>query len=174
MPISPTPLAFFFLLLPLAAAAPNHATLAAMSSSSAAAPPVVRSGVWDGSEVDDDHIEFLRKTRRLPGEDLVRARAAPEREVSPAPEEGERVVFRSHLMRGLGLPASSFFRSFLEFHGLQPHHLTPNTVVLLSAFVTLCEGYLGVLPTLELWGSSSSPSWTRVCRACRLRVAPSS
>ena len=24
--------------------------------------------------------------------------------------------------------------------------------MLLSAFVTLCEGFLGVLPTLELWG----------------------
>ena len=123
-----------------------------MSSSSAAAPAAVRSGVWDGSEVDDDHIEFLFKTRRLPGENLVRACAAPAREVSPVPEEGERVVFRSHLMRGLGLPASGFFRSFVEFHDLQPHHLTPNTMVLLSAFVTLCEGFLGVLPTLELWG----------------------
>ena len=55
-------------------------------------------------------------------------------------------------MRGLGLPASGFFRSFLEFHGLQPHHLTPNTVVLLAAFATQCEGFLGVLPTIELWG----------------------
>ena len=53
-------------------------------------------------------------------------------------------------MRGLGLPASGFFRSFLEFHSLQPHHLTPNMVVLLSAFATLCEDFLGVLPTLEL------------------------
>ena len=52
----------------------------------------------------------------------------------------------------LGLPASSFLQSFREFYGLQPHHLTPNTVVLLSAFVALCEGFLGVLPTLELWG----------------------
>ena len=25
-------------------------------------------------------------------------------------------------------------------------------MVLLSGFVTLCEGYLGILPTLELWG----------------------
>ena len=25
-------------------------------------------------------------------------------------------------------------------------------MVLLSAFVALCEGFLGVLPTLELWG----------------------
>ena len=55
-------------------------------------------------------------------------------------------------MRGLGLPASGFFRDFLLFHGIQPHHLTPNTVVLLSAFATLCEGFLGVLPTIELWG----------------------
>ena len=123
-----------------------------MSSSSATAAPAVRSSVWDGSEVDDDNIEFLRQTRRLPDADLVRARAAPEGEILPAPEEGERVIFRSHLMRGLGLPTSGFFRSFLEFHGLQPHHLTPNTVVLLSAFATLCEGFLGVLPTIELWG----------------------
>ena len=123
-----------------------------MSSSSAAAAPAVRSGTWDGSEVDDDLTEFLRKTRRLPGTHLVRARTTPAKEISPAPEEGEWVIFRSHLMRGLGLPASGFFLSFLEFHGLQPHHLTPNTVVLLSAFATLCEGFLGVLPTIELWG----------------------
>ena len=88
------------------------------------------------------------------------------------PQEGERDIFCSYCLCGLGLPASSFFRSFLEFYGLQPHHLPPNTVVLLSAFVTLCEGYLGVLPTLKLWGSSSSPSWARARRACRLRVAP--
>ena len=105
---------------------------------------------WDGSNVHEDHVEFLRKTRRLPGADKVWVRLAPAREITPEPEEGERVVFRSHFLRGIGLPASAFFRSFLEFYQLQPHHLTPNTVVLLSAFVTWCEGYLGVLPTLEL------------------------
>src|SRR3954469_1020705 len=123
-----------------------------MSSTSAAAPAAVRSGVWDGSEIDDDMIDFLRKMRRIPGAHLVQARAPPPTEVTPAPEEGERLVFRSHLMRGLGLPASGFFRSFLDFHGLQPHHLTPNTVVLLAAFTALCKGFLGVLPTIELWG----------------------
>ena len=79
-----------------------------MSSSSAAAP-AVRSGVWDGSEVEEEHFEFLRQTRRLTSADLVRARAALKGEIRPAPEEGERVVFRSHLMRGRGLSASSFF-----------------------------------------------------------------
>ena len=109
---------------------------------------MLRNGDWDGSNVHKDHIDFLRKTRRLRGEDEVRVRLAPKKEISPAPEEGQRVIFRSHFLRGLGLPASGFFRSFLEFYQLQPHHLTPNTVVLLSAFVTLCEGFLAVLPTL--------------------------
>ena len=109
-----------------------------------------RGGDWDGSNIHEDHIEFLRQTRRLPGENFVRVRLAPEKEISPAPEEGERVIFRSHCLRGFGLPASRFLRAFLEFYHL--HHLTPNAVMLLSAFVTLCEGFLCVLPTLELWG----------------------
>lgn len=109
-------------------------------------------GEWDGSNVHDGHVEFLRATRRIPNEACLKTRLPAEREISPAPQAGEYVVFRSHFLRGFGLPASSFFKKFLDFYRLQPHHLTPNTVVLLSAFVTLCEGYLGVLPTLELWG----------------------
>src|SRR3954462_8771975 len=97
-------------------------------------------------------IDFLRQTRRIPIASPATRPAPPPPEVSPPPAEGERVVFRSHLTRGLGLPASGFFRSFLEFHGLQPHHLTPNTVVLLAAFASLCEGFLGVFPTIEPWG----------------------
>ena len=80
-----------------------------MSSSSTAAPPPVRSGTWDGSEVHEDHIEFLRRTHRLPGEDRVQVHLVPEGEISPAPQEGEWVIFRSHCLRGQGLPASSFF-----------------------------------------------------------------
>ena len=75
-----------------------------------------RGGDWDGSNVHDDHIDFLHKTRQLPGRDYVWVRLAPEKEISPAPEEDERVIFRSHCLRGLGLPASGFFRSFVEFY----------------------------------------------------------
>ena len=107
-------------------------------------------GDWDGSTVIEDHISFLRDTRRMPSVAFVKARVPPETEISPVPQEGERVVFRSHFLRGFGLPASGFMRSFLNFYQVQPHHLTPNTVVLLAAFVTTCAGYLGTLPTLEL------------------------
>ena len=112
-----------------------------------------RGGDWDGSNVNEDHITFLHETRCLPGASYVKARVPPEGEISPVPGEGERVVFRSHFIRGFGLPASGFLRSFLEFYHLQPHHTMPNTVMLLSAFVTMCEGYLRILPAIKLRGA---------------------
>ena len=131
-----------------------------------------RAGDWDGPNVIEDHITYLRNTRRLPGEGYVEARVPPAKEIPPAPEEGERVIFCSHFLQGFGLPVSGFLRSFLQFYHLQLHQLTPNTVVLLSAFVTLCEGYLGVLSTLELWGSSSTPNSVSLPRTRRLSAAP--
>ena len=61
---------------------------------------------------------LLHPMLRLPDGSLVRVRLAPEREISPAPEEGKRVVFRSHCLRGFGLPLSGFLCSFLEFYKL--------------------------------------------------------
>ena len=89
-------------------------------------------------------------TRRPPYSDNMGVRLPPGLEISPRSEPGEYVIFRAHFLRSFALSVSSFFWEFLHFYRLQPHHLTPNTVVLLSAFVTLCEGYLGVLPTIEL------------------------
>nr|XP_020164787.1 tol-Pal system protein TolA-like [Aegilops tauschii subsp. strangulata] len=34
---------------------------------------MARSRAWDGSEVHEDHIDFLRQTRRLPGKDYVKS-----------------------------------------------------------------------------------------------------
>ena len=115
-----------------------------------------KGGDWDGSTVIEDHIAFLRDMCRMPSAAFVKARVPPEEEISLVPRGDEWVVFRSHFLRGFGLPASGFFRLFLDFNHLQPHHLMPNSVTLLSALVTACEGYIGILPTLELWGHSST------------------
>ena len=66
------------------------------------------SSSWDGSNVHEDHIDFLHQMRRLPRTDYVGVHLAPKGEISPAPEEDERVIFRSHCLHGLGLPASGF------------------------------------------------------------------
>ena len=72
------------------------------------------SSSWDGSNIYEDHVEFLRRTRRLPGENFVRVRQASVREISPAPEEGERVIFRSHCLRGFGLRRADSFEPSLN------------------------------------------------------------
>ena len=61
-------------------------------------------GDWDGSNVHEYHVEFLRKTRRLPGADKVEVRLVPAKELTPEPREGERVVFRSHFFAASACP----------------------------------------------------------------------
>ena len=108
-----------------------------------------RRGTWQGSVVTEAHIEWARKSRRIPP--AVECRVPPAGEISPSPRLGERVIFLSHLQRGFGLPASNFFRQFLDTFGLQPHHLPANVFVFLSSFVCLFEGYLGLWPKLHHW-----------------------
>ncbi|KAE8818325.1 hypothetical protein D1007_03959 [Hordeum vulgare] len=77
----------------------------------------------------------------------------PGAETAPTPEDGEIIVFDEHFYRGFGLPASTFFSNWLICFGLHPHHLAPNAILQLSAFVILCEGFLGIEPRLDLWQS---------------------
>ncbi|KAE8791839.1 hypothetical protein D1007_33668 [Hordeum vulgare] len=75
----------------------------------------------------------------------------PGTETAPTPAMGEIVVFDEHFYRGFRLPASSFFSEWLHLFGLQPHHLGPNAILQLSAFVVLCEDFMGIEPRLDLW-----------------------
>ena len=96
----------------------------------------------------EDDIARLVRLRRIPSEVITRA---PGDEVAPDPQPGERVVFGAHFDRGLGLPASPFLRQFLDFFGLQPHHLPANAFVTLSCYVAFMEGYAGLWPDVEFW-----------------------
>ncbi|KAK1642766.1 hypothetical protein QYE76_060571 [Lolium multiflorum] len=98
--------------------------------------------------LQDDDIARLVRLRRIPAGVITRAPGAEE---EPRPEPGERVVFGAHLDRGLGLPASNFFRRFLDHFGLQPHHLPANAMILLSCYVAFMEGYAGLWPDVEFW-----------------------
>ncbi|KAK1645346.1 hypothetical protein QYE76_063151 [Lolium multiflorum] len=69
----------------------------------------------------------------------------------PKPDADERVLTKAWVERGLSLPYSEFFLSILSTYGLQPHNICPNSYLLLSNFVTLCEGHLGIRPDVRLW-----------------------
>ena len=94
------------------------------------------------TQVDiDDMVEgglIPHKAARLPG-----------KEMEPNPREGECVLIATHVDRGFSLPPSPFFRAFLNFFRAQLHHFTPNSIVYLAAFVSLCECFLGCRPH---WG----------------------
>jgi hypothetical protein len=115
-----------------------------------AAPPALPKGSWEGSWVKEKQIELLRRGRVLPPVDLVGCRPAGSERV-PTPGPGEAVVFYDHFPRGFALPASGFMRRFLDHFRLQPHHIGANAMMILSAFATLCEAYLGIWPNVELF-----------------------
>ncbi|KAM0857704.1 hypothetical protein ACQ4PT_048304 [Festuca glaucescens] len=109
-------------------------------------PASYTRGSWRGSDVSQAEIDWLYRSRRIPEEVFCRI---PGNEREPVPNPGEVVVFTAHFERGFGLPASDFFRHFLDFYELQPHHLPGNAVFYLSSFVSFVEGFVGLLPTVE-------------------------
>jgi hypothetical protein len=53
--------------------------------------------------------------------------------------------------RGFGARSHRFLRSLLWSYGLELRHLTPSWIMHLAAFVTLCEAYIRIEPSLNLW-----------------------
>jgi hypothetical protein len=61
------------------------------------------------------------------------------------------MMFFSFLLRGLSLPAHEFLRGLLFVYGVQLHQLTPNSILHIACFITLCESFLGIEPHFLLW-----------------------
>ncbi|KAK1614355.1 hypothetical protein QYE76_019872 [Lolium multiflorum] len=71
--------------------------------------------------------------------------------LAPAPEDNEMVLTKALVERGFSFPPSDFFLEILKVYGLQPHNISPNSVLAISNHVTLCEGHLRVTPELPLF-----------------------
>ncbi|KAI5005478.1 hypothetical protein ZWY2020_032721 [Hordeum vulgare] len=82
---------------------------------------------------------IIHKSWRLPAEN----------EVEPAPREGERVLLLSHVYRAFSLPPHPFFKGIMNNFGAQLHHFPPNAIAHLSAFIVMCECFIGCPPH---WG----------------------
>ena len=74
---------------------------------------------------------------------------APGNKLETAPQGDERVILVSHLLRGMTIPPSAFFFAVLEYYGLQPHNIAPNSILVLAGVQALFEGYLGIAPTVD-------------------------
>ena len=123
----------------------GRATSRGGSSSRSRLPQGWIQGDWIRSTITQKDLDDLAD------EGLIAHGAArlPGMEWQPQPQEGECVLLATHVDRGFSLPPHLFFRGFLNFFGAQLHHFTPNSIAYLSAFVSLCENFLGCRPH---WG----------------------
>ncbi|KAK1696545.1 hypothetical protein QYE76_013242 [Lolium multiflorum] len=102
---------------------------------------------WERSKISAQDINLLKKLGLSKKKDALRF---PSEESYPTPPIGYRVSFVDHLIHGLFVPIHDFLRGLLFVYGLQLHHLTPNSILHVSIFITLCECFLGVHPNWAL------------------------
>ncbi|KAK1682511.1 hypothetical protein QYE76_043359 [Lolium multiflorum] len=106
------------------------------------------SSEWERSKISAQDINMLKKMGFSKKENSLQF---PKEESYPRPPIDYRVSFVDHLIRGLSPPIHEFLRGLLFVYGLQLHQLTPNSILNVSIFITLCECFLGVQPNWALW-----------------------
>ncbi|KAK1698523.1 hypothetical protein QYE76_015220 [Lolium multiflorum] len=103
---------------------------------------------WERSKVTNQDVNLLKRLGLMKKEDAIRF---PSEESYPNPPMEYRVSFVDHLIRGLSTPIHDFLRGLLFVYGIQLHQLTPNSILHISIFITLCECFLGITPNWVLW-----------------------
>ncbi|KAK1632536.1 hypothetical protein QYE76_006851 [Lolium multiflorum] len=103
---------------------------------------------WERSKISNQDMNLLKRLGFTKKKDSLRF---PHEESYPKPPIEYRVSFVDHLIRGLSPPIHEFLRGLLFVYGLQLHQLTPNSILHMSIFITLCECFLGVQPNWALW-----------------------
>ena len=88
---------------------------------------------------------------------LLRVRTSAEEWLLPSEEDlpltpnGYVVLFAHFHERGFATTTHRFLRGLLHYYKIELHHLSPNGIQHMAAFVTLCEGFLGINPHFDLW-----------------------
>ncbi|KAK1667897.1 hypothetical protein QYE76_056056 [Lolium multiflorum] len=104
---------------------------------------------WGASTITNREVSKLRSFGFISSsDDDIRLPGPSSR---PNPPKGFTVMFAAFLFRGLSLPAHEFLRSLLFFYGIQLWQLTPNSILHLSIFITVCEAFPGIDPHWGLW-----------------------
>jgi hypothetical protein len=103
---------------------------------------------WVPSEFGQSDLAKAKKEGFLTEEDQV---IFPSTERIPKPPSGYRVMFLAFLLRGLSFPTHEFLCGLLFIYGMQLHQLTPNSILHIVCFITLCDSFLGIGPHWILW-----------------------
>jgi hypothetical protein len=80
----------------------------------------------------------------------------PDGHDSLAPPDGYVVSFVHFHERELVAPPHRFVLGLLHYYKIELQHVNPNGIQHIVAFITLCEGYLGIELHFDLWKYFSS------------------
>ena len=75
----------------------------------------------------------------------------PSEEDVPSLPDGYVVLFAHFHEHGFVTPTHRFLRLLLHYYNIKMHHLNPNGIQHMAAFIALCEGFLGIGPHFDLW-----------------------
>ncbi|KAK1678539.1 hypothetical protein QYE76_039387 [Lolium multiflorum] len=103
---------------------------------------------WERSKISNQDTNLMKKLGLMKKEEAL---IFPIEESFPTPPIQYRVTIVDHLIRGLSAPIHEFLRGLLFVYGLQLHQLTPNSILHISIFITLCECFLRIQPNWALW-----------------------
>jgi hypothetical protein len=103
---------------------------------------------WVPSSFEESDLKKDQKEGFLPAATPV---IFPGDECVPTLPKGYQVMFLAFLLRGLSLPTHEFLCGLLFVYGVQLHQLTPNSILHIACFITLCESFLGIDPHWILW-----------------------
>ncbi|KAK1616934.1 hypothetical protein QYE76_022451 [Lolium multiflorum] len=101
---------------------------------------------WERSKISAQDQKMLKKACKK--QDSLKF---PGDESFPRPPIRFRVRFMDHLICGLSTPMHEFLCGLLFIYGIQLQLLTPNSILHISIFITLCECFLGIHPHWGLW-----------------------
>ncbi|KAK1648867.1 hypothetical protein QYE76_066672 [Lolium multiflorum] len=93
--------------------------------------------------------------------------------LAAAPEAGEMVVTKALVERGFSFPPSDFFSEILKVYGLQPHNISPNSILAITNHATLCEDHLRIPPELPLFQYFFSVKKEKIPKASELATCGS-
>jgi len=95
----------------------------------------------------NDHIDMVL----LHNQELGGWRA-PEGESYLDPRAGEIVVFfEYYFKRGFRILVHPFLQGLLLYYEIRIYNLHPNSILLVSTFIHLCEAYVGIEPHFDLF-----------------------
>src|SRR5688572_28438082 len=113
--------------------------------------PLLPGATWQHSVMKEEAVQALVDAKLLQPKEILEWRPAFPNAWQFEEHPAETVMLAHFIERGLAEPTSDLFRGILKYYNLQLVHLNPNGVLHMSIFVHLCEVYLGVHPSLELF-----------------------